>query len=347
MRRYDALDAAAQPGAHRRDAELQIRARRRRPRPLAALDGRDDLVDAAAGTGRRVVHERGAGQALAHRRACGEDDQVAGLEAAGDAVEVLEAGRRAGDRRALARRAARACRARRREQVVDRAEVLAASPRGRPRGSSARRGRRARAAAPRGECTLRLDLVGGAQEPAQHRVLADDARVLADVADGGDRAGQQVDRGAAADALELAGLLEVLDERERVDRLADRVQVEHRLEDQAVRLAVEVLRLEALVDDQRRAARCPTAGPRRGPTARPRGSAAAAIGPPPSAPLPLVCDGRAHRAVESRSAIGRRTYVLPRSRAQRCREAPSSAGASWRRCGEPRELLLLLRRPWS
>ena len=91
----------------------------------------------------------------------------------------------------------------------------------------------------------------------------------------GTRAGEQVDRGAAADAVELARLLEVLDERERVDRLADRVEVEHRLEDQAVRLAVEVLRLEALVDDQRRAARCPTAGRRRGPTARPRGSAAA------------------------------------------------------------------------
>ena len=42
--------------------------------------------------------------------------------------------------------------------------------------------------------------------------------------------------------VEQAALLEVLDERERVDRLADRVEVEHGLEDQAVRLAVEVLR---------------------------------------------------------------------------------------------------------
>ena len=39
--------------------------------------------------------------------------------------------------------------------------------------------------------------------------------------------------------------------RELVD-LAERVQVEHRLEDQAVRLAVEVLGLQPLVDDQRR-----------------------------------------------------------------------------------------------
>jgi hypothetical protein len=97
-----------------------------------------------------------------------------------------------------------------------------------------------------------LDLVGRVQQPAQHRVLAHDARVLADVADGGHGAGQQVDGGATADALEQPALLQVLDERQRVDRLADRVEVEHGLEDQAVGLAVEVLGLEALVDDQRR-----------------------------------------------------------------------------------------------
>ena len=96
-----------------------------------------------------------------------------------------------------------------------------------------------------------LDLVGGVQQPPQHRVLAHDPRVLADVADGGHRARQQVHRGAATDLLEQPALLEVLDERERVDRLADRVEVEHCLEDQPVRLAVEVIGLEALVDDQR------------------------------------------------------------------------------------------------
>jgi hypothetical protein len=39
----------------------------------------------------------------------------------------------------------------------------------------------------------RLDLVGGLEQAAQHRVLAHDARVLADVADRGHRAGQEVD----------------------------------------------------------------------------------------------------------------------------------------------------------
>jgi hypothetical protein len=114
------------------------------------------------------------------------------------------------------------------EQVVDRAEVLAAVVVGdledRALGEVDELARRRLVGV-----HARLDLVRGAQEAAEHRVLADDARVLTDVADGGDRAGEQVDRGAAADVLEQAGLLEVLDERERVDRLADRVQVEHRL----------------------------------------------------------------------------------------------------------------------
>ena len=137
------------------------------------------------------------------------------------------------------------------EQVVDRAEVLAAVLVGdledRALGEVDELARRRLVGV-----HARLDLVRRVQQPPQHRVLAHDPRVLADVADGGHRAGEQVDGGAAADALEQAALLEVLDERERVDRLAHRVEVEHRLEDQAVGLAVEVLGLEALVDDQRR-----------------------------------------------------------------------------------------------
>ena len=160
-----------------------------------------------------------------------------------------------------------------------------------------------------------LDLVVGVQVAPQHRVLADDARVLADVADSGDGAREQVDRGAAADAVEQAALLEVLDERERVDRLADRVEVEHGLEDQAVRLAIEVLGLEALVDDQRRqrgvrqqhrARRRPARLSRRSRWAAPPLRSAMAIG-----------------AVESRSATGAlrdhaRLSPLP---AQTCYEA--------------------------
>ena len=247
----DALDAAAQPGAHlaRRAASG--------PGPTAATStgsprstARDHLVDPPPRAGRRVVDERGARQALAHARACGEDDQVAGLEAAGDAVEVLEAGRGAGDRPCPRRRAARACRARPTGGRGSRGSPCGGR-RGRPRGSRARRGRRARAAAPRGSARApgsRRTRAGGGGASRSRATIRAYWRTLPTA---GTEPASEVDRGAAADALELAGLLEVLDEREGVDRLADRVQVEHRLEDQAVRLAVEVLRLEALVDDQR------------------------------------------------------------------------------------------------
>ena len=136
------------------------------------------------------------------------------------------------------------------EDVADRAEVLLAVLVGdledRALGAVDELARRGLVAVDAG-----LDLVGRAQQAAEHRVLAHDARVLAHVADGGHGAGQQIDRGAAAGLVELAGELEVLGEREHVDRLARPVQVEHRLEDRAVALAVEVLGLEPLVDDQR------------------------------------------------------------------------------------------------
>ncbi len=60
---------------------------------------RDRLVEVDRGVLRDVGDER----ALSHRRARGEDDQVAGLEAAGELVDVVEAGRGAGDRHPLAR----------------------------------------------------------------------------------------------------------------------------------------------------------------------------------------------------------------------------------------------------
>ena len=147
---------------------------------------------------------------------------------------------------------------------------------------------------------LRLDLVRRVQQPAQHRVLAHDPRVLAQVADGRDRAGEQLDRRARRRRLQVARLLEVLDERQRVDGLALRVQVEHRLVDAPVALPVEVVRVEALVDDQR--------GQRR---VRQQHRAehgllglqvlGGAIGPPPKAvPWPLVPVG----ALIGRSSLG-------------------------------------------
>ena len=70
------------------------------------------------------------------------------------------------------------------------------------------------------------DLAAGADQAAQRRHLAHDPRVVAGVRARGDERGQLVDAHAAADALELAALLELVDERDRVDGLALRVERE-------------------------------------------------------------------------------------------------------------------------
>ena len=59
-----------------------------------------------------------------------------------------------------------------------------------------------------------------------------------------DERGELVDPLAAADVLELAALLELVDERDRVDRLAPGVERERRAVDLRVALAVEVARVE-------------------------------------------------------------------------------------------------------
>ena len=60
-------------------------------------------------------------------------------------------------------------------------------------------------------------------------------------------------RGRAADVLELAALVELVDERDRVDGLALRVERERGAVDLRVALAVEVARVEDLADRPDRA----------------------------------------------------------------------------------------------
>jgi hypothetical protein len=100
---------------------------------------------------------------------------------------------------------------------------------------------------------LVLNIARRRQEPAHERVLLDDLRVVADVARRGDQVRQRVDVRGAARVLEAALLRQLLADRQDVDRLGVGLllQADHRLEDQAVRLAVEVLGPELDVDQER------------------------------------------------------------------------------------------------
>ena len=156
---------------------------------LAVLDGRV-LGD--------VAHQR----ALAHRRAGGDDDQVARLEAAGDLVQVLEARRRARQRGAFDRQPVQLVELLV-QHLLDRAEVLLAVVAGdlqhRLLGLLDQLARRGLVA----EHAL-LDFVGGAQQAPQQRVLAHDLRVAAGVPGGRHDARQLVHGAGPADVLELA-----------------------------------------------------------------------------------------------------------------------------------------------
>jgi len=99
------------------------------------------------------------------------------------------------------------------------------------------------------ECLL--DLVAGVEEGSAGGEVADDAGVGAGVAGGGDPAGELVDREAAAGALEHAVLGELVGDGERVDRLMALVQGEHRLVDEGVLVAVEVLGVEVFLERDR------------------------------------------------------------------------------------------------
>jgi len=90
------------------------------------------------------------------------------------------------------------------------------------------------------------DLLAGADEPAQGRHLGHDPRVVGRVRGRRHERGQLVDAAAAADLVELASALELVDERDRVHRLAAAVQRQRRAEHGAVAAAIEVAGVEDL-----------------------------------------------------------------------------------------------------
>ena len=97
------------------------------------------------------------------------------------------------------------------------------------------------------------DLGADTDETAQRRHLANDLRVVRGVRRRWDERRELVDPLAAAGALEVAALLELVDERDRVDRLAPGVERERCAVDLRVALPVEVARVEDFADRPDRA----------------------------------------------------------------------------------------------
>src|SRR5215210_6297027 len=230
--RAEALRLHARLAAHHPLGHLALR-------HLEREEGDRDLVPDREVLG-HVQRER----RLPHRGTRRDDDQVAGLEAGGELVELLEAGWDARhvdpgfvevhdpleallqqqlDMREVARDALLG-------EVED--DLLGAVDE--VRGLAG-------AVLPQAR-----DLGAGADETAERRHFAHDPRVVRRVRRRGNERRQLVDAGPAADLLELAALLERVDERDRVDGLALLVEGEAGAEDGAVALAVEVLGREDL-----------------------------------------------------------------------------------------------------
>jgi hypothetical protein len=176
--------------------------------------------------------------------ASSDDDEVRGLEARSLEVELLEAGRDAGDVLfALV-------------QALDVLERVA---------QDLADGERAAFQAPLGEAEdpalgvvhqrlhvvlrverLRDDLARGLDELAQHGAVADDRRVGAEVGGDGALLDEQGERGGPAHELQLIAAPELFGQRQHVHRLAPIEQGEHRAVDHAMRVGVEVRGLEHL-----------------------------------------------------------------------------------------------------
>ena len=195
---------------------------------------------------------------LPHRRAGGDDDQVASLHAARHAVQIHKAGRHAGDQLLLL------------EQLLDLRQALVddlphrdealLGPVLRDREDRLlgfvedRVGVVLRVPGPRGDGLARMN------QRAQRGLLLDDAGVVLDVGGPGHAVHQARDVGGAAHVLELAGLRQRLLERDGVDGPALLAKRDHLVEDAPVAEPEEILRahdlrrvVERLVVDQDRA----------------------------------------------------------------------------------------------
>ena len=172
---------------------------------------------------RDVFGDVGDQRALAHRRPCGDDDQVAGLEAAGDRVDVAEAGGGAGQLGLAGR------------ELLEPVDLVVEDLREEPEvaGLLFVGDFEEQLLGPLGELARlavalvdpALDLLAGAEQPAQQRVLLDDLGVVLGVAGGRDLGRQLGDVVLAARLLDLVALGQRLADAQLVDRLGGRVEV--------------------------------------------------------------------------------------------------------------------------
>ena len=199
---------------------------------------------------RHVLGDVGHPGALSHRRAGRDHDQVAGLKAAGDAVDVAEARGRA---RELGLAGGELLQPVDLvvEDLVDAPEVacllLVGDLEQQPLGVLGELARLAVAVA-----HPLLDPLAGAEQPPQQRVLLHDPGVMGGVADSGHVRRQLGDVVAVARLRQLPASLQLLDHRELVGGARLAIEVEEAGEDQPVAVEVEVLGLQLHLVDHRR-----------------------------------------------------------------------------------------------
>ena len=212
--------------------------------PIADLD----LAHRRPAVGRRK--RRVQCQSFSEAGPAGHDDQLAGVQAVEQPVEVGEPGRYAGHHATLRTHRLDLVQGRLEQFGQDR-EVLADPPVGdvvhRLLGEVDQVVHVP--AATGGRPVPELDDPGaGLDQPAEHGALGDDPRVVGGVGGGRHAGDQRVQVRGAADPTERPGVGERGGHRDGVGGLAPPVQVQDRVEDRAVRRLVEVDDLEDLHD---------------------------------------------------------------------------------------------------
>ena len=199
----------------------------------------DRHVGLGADVLRDVQHEA----RLPHRRTRRDDDEVRRLKPGRHLVEIGEAGRHAGDQllarvQLLDRLEARLRQIAQRHEAV--ADLVVGDREDRVLGLI------------EDDVGVLLGLVGRREnlvrredQAAERRLLLDDPRVVLDVGRPRHAVDERRDVGRAADLVELARAAELLLERDEIDRVAALGELDHLVEDAAVRVAEEI----AGVDD--------------------------------------------------------------------------------------------------